>query len=133
MHPPKPLVLVLALAACALVACKPNGGGASAAVPTDWPDSPSVSAPASSAPSVTPTSAVPSPKPTRHRVTHSPTHRAAVARPTHRAAPRPRPHPTHKAPVHPAGATAICNDGTYSYSQHRQGTCSHHHGVRAWL
>lgn len=33
----------------------------------------------------------------------------------------------------PAGATARCNDGTYSYSQHRQGTCSHHGGVAAWL
>src|SRR5262245_35807405 len=26
----------------------------------------------------------------------------------------------------PAGATAKCNDGTYSFSQHRSGTCSHH-------
>lgn len=29
----------------------------------------------------------------------------------------------------PSGATAQCNDGTYSFSQHRQGTCSHHGGV----
>ena len=33
----------------------------------------------------------------------------------------------------PAGATAFCNDGTYSFSQHRQGTCSHHGGVAKWL
>ena len=33
----------------------------------------------------------------------------------------------------PPGATARCNDGTYSYSQHRQGTCSHHGGVAEWL
>jgi hypothetical protein len=33
----------------------------------------------------------------------------------------------------PAGATAQCNDGTYSFSQHRQGTCSHHGGVDQWL
>ena len=33
----------------------------------------------------------------------------------------------------PPGATARCNDGTYSYSQHRSGTCSHHGGVAAWL
>lgn len=33
----------------------------------------------------------------------------------------------------PSGATARCNDGTYSYSQHRQGTCSHHGGVAEWL
>lgn len=33
----------------------------------------------------------------------------------------------------PAGATALCGDGTYSFSQHRSGTCSHHGGVAKWL
>lgn len=33
------------------------------------------------------------------------------------------------APGHPAGATALCNDGTFSYSAHHQGSCSHHGGV----
>lgn len=33
----------------------------------------------------------------------------------------------------PAGATARCDDGSYSFSQHRQGTCSHHGGVAEWL
>lgn len=33
----------------------------------------------------------------------------------------------------PAGATARCRDGTYSYSQSRRGTCSHHGGVAEWL
>jgi hypothetical protein len=33
----------------------------------------------------------------------------------------------------PAGATAQCADGTYSFSQHRQGTCSHHGGVAKWF
>lgn len=33
----------------------------------------------------------------------------------------------------PAGATAQCRDGTYSFSQHRSGTCSHHGGVASWL
>jgi endonuclease YncB( thermonuclease family) len=32
-----------------------------------------------------------------------------------------------------AGATAICSDGTCSYSAHHQGTCSHHGGVAQWL
>jgi hypothetical protein len=32
-----------------------------------------------------------------------------------------------------AGATGICNDGTYSYAQHHQGMCSHHGGVRQFL
>lgn len=33
----------------------------------------------------------------------------------------------------PSGATAKCRDGTYSYSQNRRGTCSHHGGVAEWL
>lgn len=33
----------------------------------------------------------------------------------------------------PVGATARCRDETYSYSQHRSGTCSHHGGVAEWL
>jgi hypothetical protein len=33
----------------------------------------------------------------------------------------------------PEGATAICKDGTYSFSRSRRGTCSHHGGVRTWL
>jgi len=33
----------------------------------------------------------------------------------------------------PAGATAKCRDGTYSFSLHHSGTCSHHGGVAAWL
>ncbi|HKB94327.1 MAG TPA: DUF3761 domain-containing protein [Gaiellaceae bacterium] len=33
----------------------------------------------------------------------------------------------------PPGATARCTDGTYSFSQHRSGTCSHHGGVAQWL
>jgi len=33
----------------------------------------------------------------------------------------------------PAGATARCVDGTYSFSQTHSGTCSHHGGVSSWL
>jgi hypothetical protein len=33
----------------------------------------------------------------------------------------------------PAGARARCGDGTYSFSAHRQGTCSGHQGVSQWL
>jgi uncharacterized protein YraI len=33
----------------------------------------------------------------------------------------------------PAGATAKCGDGTFSFSQSRRGTCSHHGGVAEWL
>ncbi|MGO4367443.1 DUF3761 domain-containing protein [Pseudomonas fluorescens] len=33
----------------------------------------------------------------------------------------------------PEGATAKCRDKSYSFSQHRRGTCSRHGGVMAWL
>ncbi|HAQ02968.1 TPA: hypothetical protein DEP30_04130 [Candidatus Nomurabacteria bacterium] len=33
----------------------------------------------------------------------------------------------------PSGASARCGDGTYSFSQSRRGTCSHHGGVSEWL
>jgi hypothetical protein len=42
--------------------------------------------------------------------------------------PRPR-----RSPTVPAGATARCRDGTYSFSEHRRGTCSYHGGVAEWL
>ncbi len=37
-----------------------------------------------------------------------------------------------KAKVSNYGPTALCRDGTYSYSANRKGTCSHHKGVRMW-
>jgi resuscitation-promoting factor RpfB len=39
----------------------------------------------------------------------------------------------YNAPSAPAGATAQCVDGTYSFSQSHSGTCSHHGGVAHWL
>ncbi|MQY21080.1 DUF3761 domain-containing protein [Nocardia macrotermitis] len=44
--------------------------------------------------------------------------------------PRPEAAPDGSAP---AGATAQCRDGEYSFSQHRRGTCSGHGGVARWL
>jgi hypothetical protein len=32
----------------------------------------------------------------------------------------------------PEGSTARCRDGSYSFSQHRRGTCSWHGGVAVW-
>ncbi|ACR29604.1 DUF3761 domain-containing protein [Burkholderia glumae] len=32
----------------------------------------------------------------------------------------------------PEGASARCRDGSYSFSRHRSGTCSHHGGVAEW-
>jgi hypothetical protein len=39
----------------------------------------------------------------------------------------------HRPSSNPVGATASCADGTYSYSQHASGTCSHHGGVARWI
>lgn len=39
----------------------------------------------------------------------------------------------YSAPSTPSGATAHCRDGSYSFSQSRSGTCSHHGGVAQWL
>lgn len=44
-----------------------------------------------------------------------------------------RPGPTADPNVLPGGPSAVCRDGTYSYSQSRSGTCSHHGGVARWL
>jgi len=70
--------------------------------------------------------------------------------PVNNTAPAPTPQPTctngtyvnsagnticspETAPSAPAGATAQCVDGTYSFSQSHSGTCSHHGGVASWL
>lgn len=48
-------------------------------------------------------------------------------------APRATARATQRPTVPPAnGATAKCNDGTYSYSATHSGTCSHHGGVAVW-
>ena len=44
-----------------------------------------------------------------------------------------RVHVPMQAPSAPSGATAKCRDGSYSFSQHANGTCSHHGGVGLWL
>ncbi|RYG99765.1 MAG: DUF3761 domain-containing protein [Alphaproteobacteria bacterium] len=33
----------------------------------------------------------------------------------------------------PAGASARCRDGTFSFSHSRRGSCSRHGGVAVWL
>jgi hypothetical protein len=97
--------------------------------------------------------------PAKHRYANCAAVRAAGAAPLHRGAPgyraaldrdgdgvacetgsSPSPasaskaaHPAAGSSSAPAGATALCRDGTYSYSQHRSGTCSRHGGVSSWL
>jgi hypothetical protein len=82
--------------------------------------SPSQAATASPSPSPSPQPS-PSPSPIA-----SPTHAAAVAPPV------PPPAPDPYAAAKAAGATAVCADGTWSYSKTRSGTCSHHGGVHWW-
>jgi Protein of unknown function (DUF3761) len=36
------------------------------------------------------------------------------------------------ATTHQDGETAICNDGSHSFSKHRWGTCNYHGGVAKW-
>ena len=57
------------------------------------------------------------------------------ATPTVAPSPRAAPPAVKAGPkaVDAANATALCNDGTYSASQHRGGTCSKHGGVKQWL
>ena len=64
-----------------------------------------------------------------------PTTSAPVAAPV--VVPPPPPAPVQQpadpyAALRAQGVSAICNDGTYSYSHTRSGTCSHHGGVRVW-
>jgi hypothetical protein len=56
--------------------------------------------------------------------------------PSHASTPQqtaPIVHPQPFRPLPIFAASARCVDGTLSYSQHHSGTCSHHHGVAAWL
>lgn len=49
--------------------------------------------------------------------------------------PQPLPNPSPPPDVtniFPDGTSAECADGTFSYSQHRRGTCSYHGGVSIW-
>lgn len=65
----------------------------------------------------------PSPSPTAYGLTSKP-----AQRPAQRTAPaRTAPQPSER-----SGASALCRDGTLSYSQNRRGTCSHHGGVAQW-
>ncbi|GAB3369891.1 DUF3761 domain-containing protein [Amycolatopsis echigonensis] len=147
--------LGMALAAGVLVAgcgAAPAGNAPSAVTSEYSPPPTTSSAPETSATPTTPATSIAAP------VTDPPT---TVAKPKTQAAPRtttsqadasdqaaPDPGPAdcgsdyyrnssgncvHRPDSSPSGATAQCNDGSYSYSQHRSGTCSRHGGVKQWL
>jgi len=72
----------------------------------------------------TPTTTAPATATTTPTLLPTPTEAAAAPQPAELA----DPYPAAKA----AGASAVCHDGTWSYSQHRSGTCSSHGGVHWW-
>jgi hypothetical protein len=83
-------------------------------------------------PTVTPApTPVPTPVPTP-RPTPAPARPAPTEAPATRApAPVPAPSDPYAAAT-AAQASAVCADGSYSFSAHRSGTCSHHGGVHWW-
>ena len=57
----------------------------------------------------------------------------AAAEPEEHAAPTKRDTAGSASDGAPSGASAQCNDGSYSHSEHHRGACSHHGGVKQWL
>jgi hypothetical protein len=90
----------------------------------DDPDEPS-SASSSSAPSVTPATRQAPPASTTGGGSSDDYYTNSKGVQVHR--------PVQSEGGPPAGATAQCRDGSYSFSQSRRGTCSHHGGVSRWL
>ncbi|QRP50611.1 DUF3761 domain-containing protein [Amycolatopsis sp. FDAARGOS 1241] len=137
----------MALAACALVAgcgvgTAPTGNSGVVAPTTSF--STPIPTPATETASTTPTT---SPAATTTDAPSPTTPKTTTAQPKTTTA---TPHPTstacgadyyrnssgvcvHRPSTNSSGATAICKDGSYSYSQHRSGTCSGHGGVKTWL
>src|SRR6185437_5218399 len=72
-----------------------------------------------------------------HHSTAPHSHHYSTARQTHRAyytnRSGHRVHTPVQARSTPAAATARCRDGSYSFSEHHSGTCSHHGGVSTWF
>ena len=62
-----------------------------------------------------------------YRTIHSSASEYYTARSGHRVH---RPMQAYRAP---AGASAQCGDGSWSFSENHRGTCSHHGGVSRWL
>ena len=88
--------------------------------------SPSVVAQSPSPSPSRPASATPLPSPSAAAT------QAPAPAPVPPPAPAPAPVQDPYAAATAAGASAVCADGTWSYSKTRSGTCSHHGGVHWW-
>lgn len=124
----KLLFLLIFAASIGLAACTnstTSSNGAVNGVSTQKPIPISTTTTYFATPISTPKLASPTPKPTTYKITclngtYINSFGNTVCRP-------------EQAPSIPPGASAICGDGTYSFSQSRRGTCSHHGGVSQWL
>lgn len=67
------------------------------------------------------------------KVAATPARSAAAAKPAPAPAARPAPKTAATDDRNPAGATALCKDGTYSHSKVHSGSCSRHGGVSKWI
>jgi len=136
------LLFILTFAACGgstSPSGSPTATGAAAVHTAVTPAAPKASA-SSSATSAAKQQAANAPTATPVPPTTTPVPPTATLRPPTAtpvpptATPVPLPTPVPRpAPAVPSNVTAVCRDGTYSYSQHRQGTCSHHGGVAYWV
>ncbi|MEV4256356.1 DUF3761 domain-containing protein [Spirillospora sp. NPDC049652] len=137
-----PFAAAVPLAGVLLAAVLAGGCGAvpkteAAISPTDAPSatSPASTAPTPVSPSRSPgrTGTTPPPRPSspsKPKPSMPSAHRPKPSTPRpHRTTPKPKP----RTPRYPSGATAVCRDGSLSFSAHRRGTCSHHGGVARWL
>lgn len=128
-------VLILGLALAAFVSCK----GGDKVEKTSAPES--KSAPAPAAPATATTTVQATTAEPKNKVAPAETVDATVKVPVDTAQKGPsgeaallgKPAPAAKGPVIPAGATAECNDSSYSMSHDKSMTCKGHSGVRHWL
>lgn len=130
-------VLILGLALAAFVSCK----GGEKAAQTNASESKPAPAPAPAAAATATTTAEATTAEPKNKVAAAEAVDATVKvavdtgqkGPSGEAALLGKPAPAAKGPVIPAGATAECNDSSYSMSHDKALTCKGHGGVRHWL
>jgi Protein of unknown function (DUF3761) len=130
-------VLILGLALAAFVSCK----GGEKAAQTSASESKPAPAPAPAAAATATTTAEATTAEPKNKVAPAEAVDATVKAvvdtgqkgPSGEAALLGKPVPAAKGPAIPVGATAECNDSSYSMSHDKSMTCKGHSGVRHWL